>query len=305
MTETTGILLRIGATFFFTVMVVFVKLLADAVPVGQVVFFRSFVALLPLVLFLMWTRDFPSGLRTKRPFGHVLRCAMGCIALFASFASLKYLPLAHASIIGYLAPIMAVVLARWFLAETVTGLRWFAVVLGFLGIVVLIAPSLTATQLDEIYLIGVALALMMAVFTAAAKIQIRSLALTENAGAIAFYFAFTCSIAGAFTVFWGWVMPTILQLAYLCGAGLAGGVAHIMMTLALQHTEVSELAPFEYLSLIFAVIADFLLFSIVPEAAFYLSTFLILGAMWLIAFKDNAPPEKKNHSSPGGSKTNS
>lgn len=303
MTETTGILLRIGATFFFTVMVVFVKLLADAVPVGQVVFFRSFVALLPLVLFLMWTRDFPAGLRTKRPFGHVLRCAMGCIALFASFASLKYLPLAHASIIGYLAPIMAVVLARWFLAETVTGLRWFAVVLGFLGIVVLIAPSLTATQLDESYLIGVALALTMAVFTAAARIQIRSLALTENAGAIAFYFALTCSIAGAFTIFWGWVTPTTLQLAYLCGAGIAGGVAHIMMTLAVQHSEVSKLAPFEYLSLIFAVIADFLLFSIVPEAAFYLSTLLILGAMWAIAFKDNARSKMKNHPITGGSKT--
>ncbi|MEC7961901.1 MAG: EamA/RhaT family transporter, partial [Pseudomonadota bacterium] len=89
--DTTGIFLRIGATFFFTLMVILIKFLAEAVPVGQVVFFRSAVALVPLVLFLMWTKDFPSGLRSKRPMGHVMRCLMGCAAMFASFASLKYL----------------------------------------------------------------------------------------------------------------------------------------------------------------------------------------------------------------------
>ena len=233
--ELNGILLRIGATFFFTVMVVFVNLLSDTIPLGQVVFFRSAVALIPLVLYLMWTRDFPNGLRTQRPFGHVFRCTLGCIALFASFDSLKYLPLAHASIIGYLAPVMAVVLARFVLGETVTGLRWFAVVLGFVGMLVLVLPEITATTLDGSYLIGVSLALIMAVFTAGAKIQIRSLAMTENAGAIAFYFALTCSLAGLATMFWGWVRPDSMQLAFLCGAGIAGGVAHIMMTLALQH----------------------------------------------------------------------
>ncbi len=281
-----GIVLRIGATFFFTVMVVFVKLLADEIPLGQVVFFRSAVALFPLVIFLMWTRDFPSGLRTRRPLGHITRCTMGCTALFASFASLKYLPLAHASIIGYIAPIVSVILARWVLGEIVTGLRWFAVVLGFLGVLVLILPSLTATQLDESYLTGVALALIMAGFTAGAKIQIRSLTLTENAGAIAFYFALTCSLAGLLTVFWGWESPNPNELALLCGAGISGGIAHIMMTLALQHSEVSKLAPFEYLSLVFAVFADAVLFNIVPEGVFYLSTVMIIIAMWAVAAKD-------------------
>lgn len=287
--DTAGIVLRIGATFFFTVMVVFVKLLSEAIPLGQVVFFRSTVALIPLVLFLAWTRDFPGGLYTRRPFGHVVRCLMGCIALFASFASLKYLPLAHASIIGYLAPVLAVVLARSFLGESVSGIRWFAVVLGFLGTLILITPKLTATQIDKSYLIGVGLALTMAAFTAGAKIQIRSLAQTENAGAIAFYFALTCSVAGALSLLWGWVQPTPLQLVFLFGAGLAGGVAHIMMTLALQYSEVSKLAPFEYLSLVFAVIADFALFNIIPDGAFYLSTVLIVIAIWVIAAKDRLP----------------
>lgn len=284
--DTSGIFLRVGATFFFTLMVILIKLLSEAVPVGQVVFFRSAVALVPLVLFLMWTKEFPAGLYSKRPMGHVTRCLMGCAAMFASFASLKYLPLAHASILGYLAPMLAVVMARFILGEEVSPTRWFAVVLSFLGMLVLVLPKATGTTLDQSYMIGLGLALIMAVFTAGAKIQIRSLALTENAGAIAFYFALTCALAGLATAGLGWVQPTAEQWLLLIGSGVAGGIAHIMMTLALQKSEVSKLAPFEYLSLIFAVIADYSLFNVVPGVAFIGATALILAAMWLVTFKD-------------------
>ena len=281
-----GILLRIGATFFFTAMMVFVKLLAGAIPLGQIIFFRSAVALIPLVLFLMWTREFPRGLYTKRPVAHVLRCTLGCGAMFASFASLAYLPIAHASILGYLAPLMAVALAWLFLNETVTPMRWISVALGFVGVLVLVVPELTAAELNEGYLIGAGLAIVMAVLTAGAKIQIRNLALTENAGAIAFYFALTCAIIGLITVVNGWLAPTPTQLLCLVGSGLAGGVAHIMMTLALQQAEVSKLAPFEYLALVFAVIADATVFQQVPGLSFYSATGIILAAMWMITFKD-------------------
>lgn len=289
--DTSGIFLRVGATFFFTLMVILIKLLSEAVPVGQVVFFRSAVALVPLVLFLMWTKEFPAGLYSKRPVGHVVRCLMGCAAMFASFASLKYLPLAHASILGYLAPMLAVVLARFILGEEVSPIRWFAVVLSFLGMLVLVLPKATGTTLDQSYMIGLGLALIMAVFTAGAKIQIRSLALTENAGAIAFYFALTCALAGLATAGLGWVQPTAEQWLLLIGSGVAGGIAHIMMTLALQKSEVSKLAPFEYLSLIFAVIADYSLFNVVPGVAFIGATALILAAMWLVTFKDKPSKE--------------
>ena len=291
--DSTGIFLRIGATFFFTLMVILIKFLAESVPVGQVVFFRSAVALVPLILFLMWTKDFPSGLRSKRPMGHVMRCLMGCAAMFASFASLKYLPLAHASILGYLAPMLVVVLARFILGENVSPIRWFAVVLSFLGMLVLVLPKATGATVDQSYMIGLALALVMAVFTAGAKIQIRSLALTENAGAIAFYFALTCALAGLLTAGLGWVQPNPMQWLLLIGSGLTGGIAHIMMTLALQKSEVSKLAPFEYLSLIFAVIADYTLFNVVPGLAFVGATALILAAMWLVTFKDQLPQGAK------------
>lgn len=284
-----GISLRVGATFFFTLMVLFIKWLADEVPVGQVVFFRSAFALIPLVLFLMWTREFPSGLRTKRPGSHVARCILGCLAMFASFASLKYLPLSHASIIGYMAPILAVVLAGILLRESVTPARWFGVLFGFLGMLVLILPTASRADVDMTYLTGVGLALAMAVLTAGAKIQIRSLALTENAGAIAFYFALTCTLAGLATLPAGWATPDWTQLGLLVCTGFAGGIAHILMTLSYQYSEISKLAAFEYLALVFAVIADALFFELLPEPAFYGAAACIICATLVVALKDKAP----------------
>ncbi|MEH6446244.1 MAG: DMT family transporter [Oceanospirillaceae bacterium] len=289
--DTTGIYLRIGATLFFTIMVLFIKLIADVVPTGQIVFYRSAFALIPLVFFLYLTKEFPSGLRTKRPKGHVYRCLLGCLAMFASFASLKYLPISHATVIGYLAPILAVLLARGMLKEEVTGARWAGIIIGFVGMLVLILPNVSGVEADQSYFTGVVLGLLTAVLTAGAKIQIRSLAKTENAGAIAFYFALTCTVAGLATLPMGWIIPNYEQLLLLIGSGLAGGIAHIMMTLSYQYSEVSKLAAFEYLALAFAVVADFVFFAIVPELNFYLSSALIIAATIVVVMFDR--PIKK------------
>lgn len=286
--DVVGISLRIGATLFFTIMVLFIKLIAEEIPVGQVVFFRSAFALIPLVIFLSMRNEFPSGLRTKRPMGHVYRCLLGCLAMFASFASLRYLPIAHATIIGYIAPLLAVMLARVILKEQVTGARWMGIVLGFAGMLLLVLPNITGVETDQDYLIGASLGLLMAVFTAGAKIQIRSLALTESAGAIAFYFALTCAVAGLATLPLEWVTPNQDQLLLLIGCGFAGGVAHIMMTLSYQYSEVSKLASFEYLALVFAVMADFAFFAIIPELSFYLSSLLIMAATMVVVLLDRS-----------------
>ena len=94
--EQLGVVLRIGSTLGFAAMVACIKALGNAVPLGQVVFFRSGVALLPLVAFLWWHSDFPQGLKTARPFGHVARCLMGATAMFSSFGTIRLLPLAEA-----------------------------------------------------------------------------------------------------------------------------------------------------------------------------------------------------------------
>ena len=109
--EGLGITLRILSTLAFAAMGLCVKALGGSVPLGQVVFFRSAVALVPLVLFLWWRGEWPRGLATARPLGHVGRCLMGATAMFTSFAAIRLLPLAEATMLSYLTPVMLVLLA--------------------------------------------------------------------------------------------------------------------------------------------------------------------------------------------------
>ncbi|WP_444431160.1 DMT family transporter (plasmid) [Rhodobacter capsulatus] len=131
--EPLGIALRIGSTLAFAAMTACIKALGDAVPLGQVVFFRSAVALLPLVLFLWWTGDFPRGLATRRPFGHIARCLMGAAAMFTSFATLRYLPLAEATLLSYLAPVVLALLGWGCWAKGLVQGGWAASGWGWRG----------------------------------------------------------------------------------------------------------------------------------------------------------------------------
>ena len=99
-----GILLRIAATLAFVAIGACIKALGNVIPLGQVVFFRSAFALVPLVAFLCWFGSFPQGLATTRPFGHAARCLLGATAMFTSFATIWLPPLAEATMLSYLAP---------------------------------------------------------------------------------------------------------------------------------------------------------------------------------------------------------
>lgn len=114
---TLGLWLRIGSILAFSCMALCVKLATADIPTWQIVFYRSFFAMIPLIGFLWLRGEFPNGLRTSRPMGHLLRCLAGCAAMFTAFASLRYLPLADYTLTGFLAPFATVVLARLLLAR--------------------------------------------------------------------------------------------------------------------------------------------------------------------------------------------
>lgn len=274
--EQLGILLRIASGLLFTGMVVCVKALSDTTPLGQIVFFRSAVALIPLVVFLWLGGEFPAGLKTRRPLGHVLRCLLGCVAMFTSFATLRFLPVAEATMLSYLSPVLVVALAALLLGEAPTVRRWVGVALGVAGVGVFTLPEFDGS-LSPDRLTGVTLGLLTALLTAGALIQVRHLARTESAGAIALYFAVVSALAGLATLPAGWIAPTPPDLALLVGAGLFGGAAHIAMTVSFRLADASAMAPFEYLTLIWAVVAGLVLFSEVPEIAFLAAAPLIIA----------------------------
>ena len=274
--EAFGVTLRILSTLAFALMGVCVKALGDTVPLGQIVFFRSAIALLPLAAYLWWCGDWPGGLRTSRPLGHIGRCLLGAAAMFTSFATIRLLPLAEATMLSYLAPVMLAVLAWALLKERLTARRIAGVVLGLAGGAAFCLPAF-AGVLPDAGGLGVFLGILTAMLTAGALIQVRRLTLLgEGAGAIAFWFAVVSALCGLATAPWGWSWPGTASMILLIATGLAGGLAHILMTLSFRHADASALAPFEYLSVLWAAALGFVFFSEVPGLAFALAGPLVL-----------------------------
>ena len=201
--------------------------------------------------------------------------------MFTAFASLRYLPLADYTLIGFLAPFATAILASLFLGERTGPRTWIGIGLGFTGVIALIWPELDISQKRDGYILGVTLGVATAVLTAIAKIQIRSLSRTEGAGAIAFYFALTCTLAGAATAEFAWRPVDMAQLVLLVGAGILGGIAHILMTLGIRFCPLSRLAGLDYLALFFAVLLDGVVLAILPGAWTLIAMALVLSAAWM------------------------
>ncbi|MEM7256238.1 MAG: DMT family transporter, partial [Pseudomonadota bacterium] len=179
-----GIGLRILSGLLMGGMFVSVKAVSEDVPLGEIVFFRSFFALIPLIIFLWIRNEFPHGMATKRPLDHFLRASFGALALFGSFAAIARLHLAEAILIAQLSPILMAVAAVFILSEKMTIWRIAGLVLGFAGVVVLVWPDLQG-GIDNSRLTGYLIGIAAAVLSALALIMVRSLNRTESPGAIA------------------------------------------------------------------------------------------------------------------------
>lgn len=284
-----GITLRLLSGFLFASMVVCVKEVSDAVPLGEIVFFRSFFALIPLVVFLWLRSEFPQGLRTRRPVGHLLRSGCGAAAMFASFASIARLPVAEASLIAHLTPVFTALAGAAILSERLTVWRIGGIGLGVMGVAALVWPELGGTTADMRQIAGYGFGLLMAILTSLALIMVRSLNRTESPGAIAFYFVVVSMLGGILTLPFGWVLPEGKMLVFLVLAGLFGGAAHIAMTLAFRFAEASRLAPFEYVALIWPVLADLLIFHLPLAPSFLWALPLVLGGAAMAALERRRP----------------
>ncbi|BCB06440.1 permease [Vreelandella venusta] len=275
-----GIGLRVLSGVQFTGMLVCIKAVSEEVPVGQSVFFRSLFALLPIVVFLMLRREFPQGLATRRPLGHALRSGLGAAAMFASFAAVALLPVAETTLLAQLTPVFMALGGVLLLGERFSLYRAGAIALALAGVAVLVLPGLGDSR-EQGQLAGYALGALSALLTAGALLTVRRISRTETAGSIAFYFILVSALAGLATLPLGWAPLKGDVVWLLVLSGLFGGTAHIAMTLALRYAEASRLAPFEYIALIWPVLADWLLFGLPVSSGFLLALPLLLSGVGL------------------------
>jgi len=140
----TGILFKLMSTVAFTSMSTLVRVAGKEIPVGEVVFCRSFFALIPLFIMLAWRHEIMDAFRYVSFLSHMKRGAIGATGMFSGFVGLTMLPLADSTAISYAAPLMVVPLAYFILGEQVRIYRWTAVAVGFVGVVVILWPIASA-----------------------------------------------------------------------------------------------------------------------------------------------------------------
>lgn len=283
-----GISLKIGSVLIFIVMASLIKATAQHVPPGQAVFFRSFFAIPVIIAWLILRREMATGFRVNQPMGHVWRGVVGTMAMGLGFAGLAYLPLPEVTAIGYAAPLLTVVFAAMFLGEEVRAFRIGAVVLGMVGVMIVIWPRLTVVPgaAGEAETLGAILVLGGAVFAALAQVFVRKLVNTEKTPAIVFYFSLTATCLSLVTVPFGWVWPTAFETMLLVSAGLLGGLGQILLTSSYREADASVVAPFDYASMIFALLIGYFVFAEVPTWTMLGGAMLVILAGILIIWRE-------------------
>lgn len=285
----TGILLKIISVVIFVVMATLIKA-SEGVPAGQLVFFRSFFAIIPVVIYLAWRRELIEGMKTTRPFSHLGRSVMGTAGMMLGFYALTQLPLPETTAIQYATPLLIVVFSAIFLQEQVRLYRWSAVLIGLIGVLIVIWPRLTLFTGDITNAGGATLgalsALIGCVFAACAMLLIRRLVHTERSATIVLYFSASSSLIALMTLPFGWVMPTPTQFLFLITAGIAGGIAQIFLTESYRFADVSVVAPFEYTSLVITIAVGYFIFGDEPTIQMLAGGVIVVGAGIFIILRE-------------------
>lgn len=284
-----GIALKLASVLVFIVMSSMIKFTAAHVPPGQAVFFRSFFAIPVIVVWLAMRRELATGFRAASPIGHVWRGLMGTLAMGMGFAGLGYLPLPEVTAIGYAAPLLTVIFAAMFLGEEVRLFRISAVGLGLVGVLIVLSPRLSIVSGDTAShreAFGALLVLFGAVCAALAQVFVRKLVQTERTPAIVFYFSLTATVLSLATIPFGWVMPTLTEGLILTAAGLLGGVGQILLTSSYREADASLVAPFDYASMIFALLIGYFVFAEVPTWTMLAGATLVIAAGVLIIWRE-------------------
>ncbi len=276
-----GIALKLMSVLLFTIMSACIKAAREYAPPGQAMFFRSFFAIPPIVLYALWLGRFAEVFRVNDAFAHVNRGLVGMAAMACGFTALGLLPLPETIAINYAAPLMATALAALMLGEQVRAYRWTAVAVGLAGVLVMLWPRLTVLASGDVSdseALGAWVALLGAVFVALATVHIRRLTQTETTLSIVFWFSVSCTVGSLFTVPFGWGVLDAWTATLLVAAGLLGGVAQIMMTEGYRNADASTLAPFEYSSMLYGLFLGFVLFAEVPGAQVLAGASIVIGA---------------------------
>jgi drug/metabolite transporter (DMT)-like permease len=300
-----GIVLKLISAVLFAVMSALIRYLGARYPIGEVVFYRSAFAVLPVMLVYAWRGELAAVVRTERPLGQAGRGAISIVGMFCNFGALARLPLVESNAISFTSPLFSVALAALVLKERVRIYRWSAVVIGFVGVLVVLSPHLSGDELtiamaSAASLAGVAYGMAGSLANAGTVIQTRRLTQSESTSSIVFYFSLSCAVAGLVTWPFGWLTPTTGEFVALACIGLLGGTAHIVLTESYRYASASVVAPFDYTSMIWALVLGYAMFGETPTPMIVLGSAIIAAAGLFVIWREHQLALARRRNAPEG-----
>ncbi len=271
-------LLMLGSTLAFGLMAIAIRYATRYVPTQEVAFFRNAFGLLALLPMLI--RPGSAPLRTQQLPRYFLRSAIGLASMLCAFWAIGHLPISQAISLSYSTPLFVTIAAVLWLGETVRLRRWAAVIIGFIGVLIIVRPGSTSFTPGTLVAVGAA------VLSSLVAIQIKQLTRVDSADTVVFYtyvFWVPLSLVPALFV---WVWPTGLAWVWLVATGVLGTLGQLLWTRALRLGEVSALTPISFMQLPLVSFLGWLLFNETLDRWTVIGAAIILGANAYIAHRE-------------------
>lgn len=274
-----GILAMVGGTALFACGDVFAKMLTGDLPPLMIAWMRYVVFAGLMLAFVLATRG-GSGLVSRRPLLQVVR-GLGMLGSAIFFMSgLVFLPVADATAIFFILPILLTAFAVLFLGEAVGWRRWAAAVAGFCGVLIVMRPGTGAFQIASLFPILAALS-----WATAATIT-RFMSASDSSVTTLAYSALVGFGLASLAVPFFWVTPDAHQLAIALIMGLVSSAGHGLVVLALRDASASLVAPYAYGQIVWAGALGFLAFGVIPDGYTVLGAAIIAGAGIYISYRE-------------------
>lgn len=270
--RTRGILWMLATMICFISLDALMKFLLETYPLIQVTWARFFFA--TVIALLVASPRLPHIAVSRAPRFQLLRSLLLMFTTSVFNAGIRTTPLATATTIMFMSPILVTVLSTVLLKEHVGVRRWAGIGVGFVGAVIVVRPWET---LEGTIGTGVLLLLVAALSNANYQIATRRVRMDDPMTSL-LYTAVAGAVVTSLMLPWAWKWPTASDWLLLCSTGLAGGLGHLCLIRALQAAPASVVAPFSYSSLIWATLFGFLIFGELPDMWTWTGAVLIIGS---------------------------
>lgn len=275
-----GMCCAICAFFLFSVMNVFAKLLSESHHIIEIGFYRNFIAMLPM-LFIIYAMGKREILKIKTsPKMIVVRSVIGTISLVATFGAFSLMPMADATAFLFTSSLIVPMFGFFFLKEHVGPYRWGAILIGFLGVLVMLKPT------GDVNMTGAAVALSAALMHATLQTILRSLGKTEAPETITFYFVFIGTFVSLIPLPLVFVMPTWHEVPYIIGLGLTGVAAQMMLSLAYKNAQAAIVTVFNYSGIIWATLFGWMFWNDWPTHTILAGGAIVIASNVFIVYRE-------------------